>query len=48
MITIVEIPNLIRVKLLNIWGLNISDVENYMAGKDDMDMLHERCTIIYC
>ena len=33
-------------KLLNIWELNISDVDNYMVKKDDMDRLHERLIII--
>ena len=46
MITIVETLNLIRVKLLNICALNISDVDISMAKKYDMDRLHEICIII--
>ena len=43
----VETLNLIRVKLFKILELNISDMDNYMAEKDNMDRLYERCTIIY-
>ena len=46
LITIIETLNLIRMKLLNIYGLNISNMDDYMAEKDDMDRLHERCSII--